>query len=648
MKKLLPLICLFYASFSFSQQHVLPERLVKAFCPEDYTIAGDVTVKSELDKDDFYEITLDYDGEQKSFKLKPLTFPNFKAKFKRVFGEIIKAKANGNIIPSDSLVDNHIALLFSQIVTYQNSEEERPEVAKIYLKENIPVYYYKSGAVDKNFEAELTEVQVEISFFGGFIEKMQVNGKIGNTPVTFNNKYSIGISSTKNIQQLNEYRLFTGERFTETEFNQKMIPASKKIAFSNELKESKDELLKAINQYTVVNDKYKEKKAQIDSLIALKKTTKDLDVYKDLEVKIENNQISLKQIEVAQKESLGILEVKKMQFNDIEKNEKKDTVSQETNPSEDEESLMIYVSDVIRYVKKVDVNANDISPVPQLVILDQNQKETKLYREESSKLFEAVVFTDFLGVFDEENPNGIIQTEVTKRFNLNTKRGDTKWYHKLFIIPMFFEGIGFLQYFDAQFQFSKIEKSNKFLLPSVYNGIDGSGNPFSENYYSPLSLYQYRNYSIGGNLTLFFLENQNAKINGTLDTGFLFGRSGIKENVDQEDGDFLNNLEIPIEFKLQILPEKRFSFFMSDRLSWFEIFDSNINLKSIEDNKLVSKNRFLNTFNVGMNLDISSSGKLFLRYKLIHELDNINTNFSQLQFGYSFYLLQKNGLKKKD
>ena len=149
-------------------------------------------------------------------------------------------------------------------------------------------------------------------------------------------------------------------------------------------------------------------------------------------------------------------------------------------------------------------------------------------------------------------------------------------------------------------------------------------------------------------MNILFFENQNAKINTTLNAGFLFGRTGIKESADDVEGEFVNNLELPLELKFHILPEKRFSFIVSDRLSWFEVFDAEIPLKSIEDDLLEDKNRFINTFNVGMNLDVSTSGKLFLRYKLIHELDNINTNFSQLQFGYSFYLLQKNGAKKKE
>ncbi|RUT71508.1 hypothetical protein D0817_06425 [Flavobacterium cupreum] len=455
-----------------------------------------------------------------------------------------------------AVLSNSIALLFTQIVSYVNSEDERPQVATIYLKEDlINVYFNKKKAEDlKNLNPSgtLTDVNVEISFYGGFIEKIQVNGKVKGADVSFNNKFSIGISATKNIGQFADNRLYSNERFEEAFF-----------ATAN-----------------------------------------------------------------------GNKGVAPVQYNkDAEKR-----------------SLFISASDVIRYVKKVDVNANDISPVPQLVLLDENQKTAKLYKEESSKLFEATVYTDFFGVFDEASPNGIIQTEVNKRFNVETSRFDMRNKCWGLLFPPFFlaEGVGFFQFFDAKFQYSKIEKNNKFLLPQTYEEKDENGNVLSsENYYSPLSLYQHKNFAIGGIANLMTLENQNAKANVYLNAGFLFGRSGIKETALQETGTYLSNLEIPIECNFHLLPEKRVSFILGDRLSWFDTFDSNINLKSIEDSKLTSKNKWLNSFNVDVNVDISSTGKLFLRYKLIHELDNINNNFSQLQFGYSFFLLQSNGVKKK-
>lgn len=645
MKKLFTLVIVFYSLFSYAQKYTLPQKLVKAYLKEGTTI--DIIVETILDKDNFYEINLKCSDKTSTFKLKPLTFPNFQSKFKDAIIDVLKQNDPKMLIdklPNDREdVENNIAYVFTQIVTYYNTQEERPEVATIYLKENIPVYRYLKNdrKIDKTIETTLNNAQVEISFYGGFIEKMQVSGTIGNVPITFNNKFSIGISSNKNIKQLNKYSLYSDERFTKDDFNTKVVLSNLLLKENIANKDFSD----AINAIIKIDKNLSIKKNILDSLENNKAKTVSINDFKKIELEIQKikNEIiiiendkatALKDVE-NKTENLASYKSQKNKF------ETYINIHNENSENSDKRSLAIHVSDIIRYVKKVDVNANDISPVPQLVLLDKNQKETKLYREESSKLFEAVVYTDFLGIFDDANPNGIIQTEINKQFNITSRRFD--------VFPAFIEAIGFLNYFNAQFQFSKIEKNNKFLLPSNFDVLDSGGNVTETiAYYSPISLYQYRNYAIGGQLNVFIIENQNAKINTTLDAGFLFGRSGIKETENQVDGIFINNLEIPIELKFLILPEKRFSFSVSDRLSWFESFDADINLKSIENEKLMNKNRWLNTFNIGLNLDVSTNGKLFLRYKLIHELDNINTNFSQLQFGYSFYLLQKNGARKSN
>ncbi len=687
MKKILLLLSFFYSSFCFAQQYTLPATLVTRYLPDQSTESKDIIVESKIGKDDFHEIILSYKGQNDSFKLKPLTFPNFKAKFKLALVTVLKANAIDPRTPEDSAIENDIAFVFTQIVTYNNSEEARPEVATIFLKDHIPVYYDSDNEIDQKIKTELTDVQVEISFFGGFIEKIQVNGKVGATSLSFNNKYSIGISSTKNIGQLNDYRLFSNERFTATYFKKNLVQKNAEdrlLKLKDDLSKATDEVTIAESDFTLSDKKNHTAKAALESAKNNMKSITTLQDFERAKVQLavleedlknaeeeskaraitlkdalakKNNLVAEEVLYEAQKQEDDALMVAINAIEEAKNNEEANTMAKKKEipladalkvieakkvlkAEESKKSLRLDVNDVIRYVKKVDVNANDISPVPQLVILDENEKETKLFREESSKLFEAVVYTDFLGVFDEENPNGIIQTEINKEFNIGSKRFD--------FLPAFIEAIGFFNYFTAQFQFSKIEKNNKFLLPSVYESFDVDNNPTSESYYSPISIYQYRNYSIGGNLNILFMENQNAKISTTLDAGFLFGRSGIKDTAEQVEGRFVNNIELPVELKFRILPERRFSFIISDRLSWFELLDSKENFRSIEDNKITSRNHFLNTFNVGMNLDISSSGKLFLRYKLIHELDNINANFSQLQFGYSFYLLQKNGVKKKE
>lgn len=307
----------------------------------------------------------------------------------------------------------------------------------------------------------------------------------------------------------------------------------------------------------------------------------------------------------------------------------------------------IKLNNVINYDEVVNVNTNDLSPATSEIHLSKNNKSVELFKDETTKLLEARIYSDLLGMFDEENPNGIIQTEVKKRFNINTKRHQvTPW------LDWLFKGFGTAQYFEAFFEFSKIEKNNKFLTPEN-RVLDLTDSDSLKPFFTPISLYQFRTFAIGGNLNIFTFENSNTKMLFNLDVGYLFGRSGIKDygneitktefedeqNQNYEEK-FLNNMEIPIEAKLVLLPEKRLNFTFSNKLSWFETFDDNININSIEKDLYVSKNRWLNTINAGINLNLSNEGRLFVRYKITHELDNLNTNFSRLQFGYSFFLLK--------
>lgn len=550
MKKLLQLFLIFMVTPIFAQEYTLDAGLI-----DQYTDRNEISIilSASIDTGGFYNIELDCDctDDVHIFKLKPFTYPNFEVRIKQAIKAIIRSTKDDNnnpLVPktvaNNDLVSNKITQLFARIVTYYNTDEERPLVATIKLKqEEIPVYYDSVVDSVRNIPLvhPLKNIEVEISFFGGFIEKIQVNGAIENENYSFNNKYSIGISSTTNIQQLSDYALYSNER-----------------------------------------------------------------VFRD---KNEGSQIKL-------------LYKNEYQYSKIEKR-----------------SLLIRVDDVIRYIKKVDVNANDISPVPQTVILDKNKKESKLYREESSKLFEAIAYTDMIGLFDEENPNGLVQLEVKKRFNLNTRRYDMPWFYGLFPPALLFEGVGVFQNVDVLFQYSKIEENNKFLVPQILE---------SQQFYTPISLLQYRNFAVGGILNLMSFENQNSKINMFFNAGVLYGRTGVKLDVTDAEGVFYNNLEIPFEASIQVLPEKRVSFSFTDKLSWFETFNEGINIKSLEDGELVSKNRWVNSFNLDLMVDISTTGKLFLRYKLIHEWDNINNNFSQLQFGYSFYILKNNGVSKRN
>jgi hypothetical protein len=275
--------------------------------------------------------------------------------------------------------------------------------------------------------------------------------------------------------------------------------------------------------------------------------------------------------------------------------------------------MYVYLSDLINYQRIIDVNANDISPAKQKIVIDKNQTSSKLYKEESTKILEAIVYSDLIGALEEESPNGIIQTEVSKKFNIRTTRS-------AFLLG----GFGAFEYLEGKVLLSKIEKDNKFLLPT-------------NNTFELLNLFQHRNFSVGGALNCASYENQNLKLNVFLESGIEFSRSGYKLSEDADERN-LNSLEWMTQLKFHIFPEKRYGIIASSRFSYFEALDETPELLNV----LNHKKNWINTLRLEAYLDVSVTSKLFVRYGLTHDLDNINNNFSSFQLGGAFYVLQKN------
>jgi len=605
-KYLISFLLLSYFSYSQEFQISIPAEINKAkdLDGKDVSITGNYILSVNKQNTGFYKFTLKGDSvNSETFDIKPITYPLFESKFASAFSRLVKTSEGKDINLKSIIAKSRIqpfTKVFAQIISYYNTTNERFVVANISLKKDIRIYKQvsanKKNKKNKNKKKnpipiglKLKEVKAELSFYQGYIEKIEVSGKIGNKKIRFSNKYSIGISSKNNIEQFNENRLFSFSKYD--------VAVSEKIVTV---------------KVTPVPTQWE--------LDTVSNTLKNQD--KSIPASYETFE---KQVVENPRDSSG---------------------SYGSYGSQ----LIVYVGDIIDYDREIDVNANDISPEPQKIILDENQVSSKLYKEESTKLFEAIVYSDFLGVFDEENPNGIIQTEVSKRFILNTKRRDVTngWFWKLIFPPLAIsEGYGYLEYFDTKIILSKIEENNKFLLPENIMSLDSKNNKVMKNYYSPLSIFQHRSFSIGGDLNLINLENQNSKLNIYFNTGFSYGRSGLKLD-DNNEGKFINSFELPLEVKLHFIPEKRYGLQISNKFSWFNILSSDIeNLSSIENKILVDKKSWLNTTEIMTYLNTSSTGNLFIRYRFIHELGNIKNNFSQFQFGYSFFILERNGVKSK-
>lgn len=553
--KFLVLVLISFSSYSQEYQRTLVSSNLKL--ANDSIIPSNLLIKVNQDESGFTHVIIDSGTkEEAEFLVKPFSLELFKAKMKK---NIFPTLKTNSVVPEDfldTLNNQALISLYSDISSYFNTVNEQPHVATVKLKDNIKIYsdlkFTKTQEGKKDEEDKfrvnigiLTKPQIYMTFYSGFIEKIEAHGTLNGNDIKLSNEFSIGVSSESNIESFNKIKLYSKYPYD----------------------------LTATQIGTSTNNPNQNNQTDID---------------------IDGNQYKVTIV-----------------------SEKRDSDEETNGYTLDEENkscyFYVYLSDLISYERFLDVNANDISPAKQRIVIDEQQNSAKLYREESTKILEAVVYTDLLGALEEENPNGVIQTEINKKFNINTARGDVLG-----------GGVGLFEYLDVRVLLSKIEEDNKFLLPT-------------NDAFNLLDIYRHRNFSVGGLLNIFSFENQNLKMNVFYESGFEFSRSGYKE-VEESEGQNLNAIQWSHQFKVHIFPEKRYGVVFRDKLFFYEALDKNEQLLTL----LNKKKDWYNTIELSAYLDISTSAKIFVRYALVHELSDIDNNFSRFQIGTAFFFLQKN------
>jgi hypothetical protein len=311
----------------------------------------------------------------------------------------------------------------------------------------------------------------------------------------------------------------------------------------------------------------------------------------------------------------------------------------------------IKLGDLLDYDYKVRPMTRDFSPANQ-VIISYGGQNIDLHKEETSKLFEAIVFSDFLG-FDKDKPNGLIQIEVAKRINLNSLRHQTG-------TKLSYQGAGWFQFVRPTITISKIEENNRFLQPQTHDftfkTTSGTDSLKQGIVTSPIQILYHQNLLLGLDLNILFHENSGLKYHFYLNGGFRFGRTAIRDssrtlnaqNQIEKTGlvnEFgINYFTFFPEVILQFLPEERFSVLVSDRLQYFLPAFGEPELKTVnKDLKFDKKtSKWINSIEVLVSVKTGQNGKLFARWRFNNQLGNIRQNFNQVQLGYSFYILKKN------
>ncbi|MBC7888666.1 MAG: hypothetical protein H7Z13_12365 [Ferruginibacter sp.] len=333
-----------------------------------------------------------------------------------------------------------------------------------------------------------------------------------------------------------------------------------------------------------------------------------------------------------------------------------------SNPFSKPGNALIYyyikLNNLIEYDYNLEVDRRDYSPKNIKIVLNGGEAVT-LHKETTKKLFEAKIFTDFVGL-KEDKPNGLVQIEVNKRININTVQHQSR---KSFY--WIFKSYGALQYIAPSISISKLEEHNRQLslgdLDSVrFNPGLTDTSRFKKSihrYSTPLDLYKYQSFSAGLDCNILFFSNRNLKFNFYVNAGARLGISPVSDslttignqNAIKKTGFTrnysINTLQFYPEVILTFLPEERFNFSISNKFLYLKPYANDMQVVSYapKDNSILfaKKGSWLNIFEMLMALQVNPDSKLFGRVRFNSDWNNFNINFAQIQVGYSTFILGK-------
>jgi hypothetical protein len=294
--------------------------------------------------------------------------------------------------------------------------------------------------------------------------------------------------------------------------------------------------------------------------------------------------------------------------------------------------IYIELSDLIDYIDILETNKEDYSPANSVINLNQNNSVVELRKERRSRILTIKTYTDLIGI-DDDQPNGLIQFEALRKFNLNTvrkgsykNRGDI--YHAYF------------SYLEPRLNFSKIEENNNklILIPPDLDTVALSSNK-KAYYILPINLMRYQSTSFDILLNIVKYNFPNIKSNLQFDLAAGIYRTNVSDTIDVVDSKItksatpndktLNTLRFGFSILYEIKPDSRYGlnivydFLMQDLLSDQYNFTSN------------KRYRYSHTIGLEAHLKTNDENTFFFRYKFSIFTPGINEqNYSQIQIGY--------------
>lgn len=360
-----------------------------------------------------------------------------------------------------------------------------------------------------------------------------------------------------------------------------------------------------------------------------------------------------------------------------------------------------------RYIKLSDLlfldlvltnDKEDYSPANSTIQLTPANAIRELKKEKRSKILDIAAFSDFVGL-DQEQPNGLIQVEAKRKININTKykplknlgidqdiaskydltrydfkqikdqekgsenmiayevipkknasSGDIKEPDQLkgraeseksnsavdtvYIYTNEFKP-GYYNFFAAvepRLLFSKLDGNNKFIL------LDQAQTDSKR--LNPLKNFQYQLVSFGATLNFLKFYYPQSKLTwNAIDVGAYWYRSRVQEIKDSTTNNStpLNNGYVFLSSLVTFRPDSRWG---------VNLGASYILQKTFNNDYKFDHNKGLLQANFDAFIKTNDDSKLFFRYRWIFDGHNFNSNFTQIQLGYSLNIFTgSNGTK---
>jgi hypothetical protein len=287
--------------------------------------------------------------------------------------------------------------------------------------------------------------------------------------------------------------------------------------------------------------------------------------------------------------------------------------------------------------------------------IDFEKGETcqNLVKDETSQIFEAKVYSDFVGLSDDREPNGLVQTEISKKVHLNTYRHPIKFSRTRLI------NYGLFSYIEPEITLSKIENNNKRLLLSVKDWIQN--NQYAPiKYASTLELRRYQNFSAGFDFNLGLLDLPVLKSTFYADFGFRYGRTAVRDSLrtfqenqvirEKQASDYgVNTLDFYPKLTWEVRSDERYCFTFTYSHHWYFLRDNRFSQvannatfeNTLENSIRVSREYTRIGLHASLNPNENGKGKLFFRYQYYWQQGFWRTGFHQAQVGYAFYILAR-------